>query len=350
MTTHRYRRQEQFYPIGKEGQKQLLKSKVLLCGCGALGSVISESLTRAGVGSIHIIDRDEVQLDNLQRQSLYREADVLQRLPKAVAAKKHLQAINSEITITASVADLTAENILSYLDGVDLILDGTDNFETRYLLNEAAIHKQVPWIFGGCLEGRGQVMPILPGRRPCLNCVLPYSSAPPGGETCDSAGVLGPIVQVIAAFEVCEALKILTGNIQAVNRSLVVVDLWKNETRQIDLTSLRNQGGCSVCRDKKYQYFQTSSNGSLRGKGGQQAKAMCGNNSVQLRPSERVTLDLTELARRLQKVGSVSLNPYLLKFYVDDYEMTLFADGRTIVYGTTEIGHARSLYAQYIGC
>ena len=252
----RYVRQMRYSPFGEEGQRKLSQGRALVCGCGALGSVLASMLARAGVGHLRIVDRDFLELNNLQRQVLFDEDDLAAGLPKAIAAEAKLRRINSQIHIEALVADVDPTNVLSLLEGVDVVLDGTDNFETRFLLNDACLKRQVPWVYGGCIGAEGQTMTIVPGLTPCLRCVL-HDAPPPGTTpTCDTAGVLGPIVGVIASMQACEALKLLSGNRSAVNRTLTVVELWDNRLRQIQLDALKNSGSCPACQAKEFPWLE----------------------------------------------------------------------------------------------
>jgi molybdopterin-synthase adenylyltransferase len=337
----RYTRQMRYAPIGVEGQRRLLASRVLIVGCGALGSVLASTLTRAGVGRLRIVDRDVLEMNNLQRQELYDEQDVASGLPKAIAAKQRLERINSHIAIEALVADVEQRNIGQLVEGVDLIVDGTDNFETRYLLNDAAIHRHVPWVYGGCLGAVGQTMTILPGATPCFRCLYPEPPPPGTAETCDAAGILAPIVNVIASIEACEALKILIGGREAVCRDLQVFDLWENRVRQIKLDALQAHGRCPACGEGKLEW--------LTGERGSHTAVLCGRNAVQLSFPQRMSVSLGDLETRLRGLGRVIRNPYLLRLSLQSCEITVFADGRALVSGTEDVAEARTLYARYIG-
>ncbi|HTQ39900.1 MAG TPA: ThiF family adenylyltransferase [Pirellulales bacterium] len=345
----RYARQMRYAPLGEEGQRRLLASRVLICGCGALGSVIANTLARAGVGQLRIVDRDFLELNNLQRQVLFDEADVAAALPKAVAAGEKLRRINSQIEVEPIVADISADNILALCQGCDIILDGTDNFETRFLINEAAVKLCIPWIYGGCIGAEGQSLSVLPGQPPCFRCVM--SEPPPAGTspTCDTAGILSPVVNVVASIQACEAIKILSGCTEAVNRTLTMVDLWENQVRQLNLDRLRAAGGCPTCRsdsDTKEKFPW------LTGQRGGRTAVLCGRNSVQLSSSANsafspATMDLLE--QKLRAVGQVTRNQYLLRCAVGQYVITLFPDGRAIIGGTADVAEARSVYAKYVG-
>ncbi|HEX4148047.1 MAG TPA: ThiF family adenylyltransferase [Pirellulales bacterium] len=337
----RYGPQVRYAQLGDEGQRRLLASHVLICGCGALGSVLANTLARAGVGRLRIVDRDFVETANLQRQVLFDELDAQQSLPKAVAAAEKLRRINSQIAVEPIVADMDAGNLLALCDGVDLIVDGTDNFEARFLLNDAALKLGVPWIYGGCLGSQGQTMTIIPGRTPCLRCVLGEPPPPGSMPTCDTAGILAPIIGVIASIQAMEALKILSGNAAAIQPYLSIVELWDNTFRQVRLDQLREAGDCPACQRREFDW--------LSGTRASQAAVLCGRNAVQFRPPgmERVSLD--ELAIKLAEVGSVTRNAFLLRLAVGDYLLTIFPDGRAIIGGTSDPAIARSVYARYIG-
>lgn len=336
----RYVRQIRYAPLGEEGQRHLAASRALVCGCGALGSVIANTLARSGVGHLRIVDRDFLELNNLQRQVLYDEDDVAASLPKVIAAASKLRKINSQIEIEPIVADLDPTNVLELAAGVDMIVDGTDNFETRFLLNDVALKLGIPWVYGGCLGAEGQSMTIVPGATPCLRCLMP--EPPPHGltPTCDTAGIVAPIINVIASIESMEAIKVLSGNRQAVSRSLTVVELWDNRIRQINVDSLQ-QVDCPACRHGKYDW--------LNGERSSHTAVLCGRNAVQLSPPPGTQVSLDEMADKLAAVGRVTRNRYLLRLAVDDYLVTLFPDGRAIIGGTDDISEARTVYAKYIG-
>jgi len=336
----RYARQMRYAHLGEEGQRSLAASRVLICGCGALGSLLANTLVRAGVGKVRLVDRDFVELSNLHRQTLFDEADVADGLPKAAAAAEKLQKINSAVEIEPIVAHIGPENVESLCAGVDLILDGTDNFETRYLINDAAVHLNLPWVYGGCVGAEGQTMTIVPGETGCLRCLLPDCPPPGSTPTCDTAGVLAPIVGVIASIQAQEAIKILSGNLAAISRQLTVIDLWQNRFLQIDVRDLRDRVDCPACKQRQFVW--------LTGQQGSRAAVLCGRNAVQLtQPGPGVLLD--ELARRLEGIGRVTRNAFLLRLKVDNFELTLFPDGRAIVQGTDDPAIARTVYAKYIG-
>jgi len=337
----RYVRQMRFAPLGEEGQRRLLASRVLVCGCGALGTVLANTLARAGVGFLRIIDRDFIERNNLQRQVLFDEDDIAAELPKAIAAANKLRRINSEIELEPVVADVDPSNVLKFTADVDLIVDGTDNFETRFLINDAAVKQRLPWVYGGCLGAEGQTMTILPGETACLRCLI--SEPPPAGSTptCDTAGIVSPIINVIASIQSMEAIKILSGNRDCIQRNLTVIDLWENRIRQVNVADLREQVDCPTCRRGEFPW--------LAGERGSQTAILCGRNAVQLSPPAGARLSLDELSEKLQGVGRVSRNPFLLRLAVDGYLLTVFPDGRAIIGGTEDIAAAKTLYAKYIG-
>lgn len=339
--TTRYDRQARFAALGEEGQQRLASARALVCGCGALGSVVAETLVRAGVGFVRIVDRDFVELNNLQRQVLYDEQDVADNLPKAIAAANKLRRINSEVGINPVVTDVTYLNIAKLAGDVDVIVDGTDNFGTRLLVNDFAIKHNKPWVYGGCIGAEGQTMTILPGETACLACLI--ADAPPPGTTptCDTAGIIGPIVNVVASIEAAEALKILSGHREAVSRRLAIIDLWDNQVRHVELTKLAAGGDCRVCKHHEFVW--------LAGERSDSSAVLCGRNAVQLSAAAGIAISLDSLATRLNSVGRVEQNPYLVRLYVDSYVLTVFADGRTIIGGTNDVATARTVQARYIG-
>jgi molybdopterin-synthase adenylyltransferase len=293
------------------------------------------------VGLVRVVDRDFLELNNLQRQVLYDEQDVADGLPKAIAAANKLRRINSEIEIEPVVADVTHRNIGELAGDVDVIVDGTDNFAVRFLVNDFAVKHGKPWIYGGCIGAEGQSMTILPGDTACLACLM--ADAPPPGTmpTCDTAGVIGPIVNVVASIEAAEAIKILSGHRDAICRRLTIIDLWDNQARQVDLSKLRENADCRVCQHGEFEW--------LEGERGDSTATLCGRNAVQLSAAERGGVSLEELAARLGDVGRVERNAYLLRFTVDNYVLTVFPDGRTIVGGTSDVTTARSVHARFVG-
>ncbi|MCK6455944.1 MAG: ThiF family adenylyltransferase [Phycisphaerae bacterium] len=339
----RYSRQALFQRIGEAGQRRLLASRAVVIGVGALGSVIAGILARAGVGFLRIIDRDYLELNNLQRQELFDESDLEAGLPKAATAANKLARINSAIRIEPHVVDLNRTNVERLIDGCDVILDGTDNFETRFLINDAAIKQGVPWIYGACIGATGMVMPILPGETPCLRCV--WDSPPPAGmnPTCDTAGVLAPIVHIVAATQALEAIKLLTGQRNDVSRGLLQIDAWMARLDRFDFQSARAQGECTCCVRRSFEYLDGARTGGTA--------ALCGRNAVQIAAPPGQRIDLADLGRRLAPVAADSprVNAFMLRARVDRYDVTVFTDGRAIIKGTSEPDEARSVYARYVG-
>jgi len=336
----RYARQIRFAPFGVEGQQRLLASRALVVGCGALGSVIANTLARAGVGHLRIVDRDFLELNNLQRQVLYDEDDVAAGLPKAIAARNRLVKINSQIEIDAVVADVDPTNIERLLAGVDCLVDGTDNFETRFLLNDAAVKLGIPWIYGGCLGAEGQTLTVLPGETPCLRCLMPDPPPPGSSPTCDSAGILATIIGVIASWEASEAIKILSGHREAASRVWTVLDLWDNTARQIKLAGAKG-ADCPCCVKREFPW--------LAGQRGSHTAILCGRNAVQLSFPGREAVSLDQLADKLAAVGQVTKNKYLVRAAIGEYQLTVFPDGRAVIGGTEDIAEARSMYAKFVG-
>lgn len=336
MNREKYSRQILFGPIGAEGQEKLLRSKAALLGCGALGTAQAQALVRAGVGTLRIVDRDFVEESNLQRQMLFDEADARESLPKAVAAERKLRTINSDVRVEGIVADADARNIQELVAGFQVVLDATDNFETRYLLNDLSVKLRIPWIYGAVVASYATTLTILPGRTPCLACLFPKS---PEGlhETCDTAGVIGPAVSWAAAIQVTEALKILLGRERELHGSLLAYDVWANRYQQI---KPRRDPDCRVCGRGEFAYLE---------RGGPTHISLCGRDSVQIHQAETRTLDLAALKARLERFGPVRANEFLLKFTLEPYEMTVFPDGRAIIKGTQDPAVARGIYAKYIG-
>lgn len=339
----RYRKQTLFAEIGEDGQRTLMNSRVLLCGCGALGSIIAEQLTRAGVGFLRIVDRDFVELSNLQRQQLFDENDVATQQPKAVAAESRLQEINSEVRREAVVADITHENIRELCEGIDVILDGTDNFETRYLINDASLELGIPWVNGGCVGSHGQVMPVIPNETACLRCLMPEPPDHGSMETCDTAGVIGPAVSLVSSLQVIAAIQILIRSEHLQRNKLQVVDLWRGDFRTIHLEGLRASSNCPACIQGERLW--------LDGRTGSQTSVLCGRNAVQISPQSRGQLSLGDMAKKLAEVGDIQQNPYLLRVTLSgsDLNITLFPDGRAIIQGTDDATVARNMYAKYVG-
>jgi adenylyltransferase/sulfurtransferase len=304
-------------------------------------------MVRAGVGRVRIVDRDFVELSNLQRQILFDEQDVADHLPKVIAAERRLRRVNSEITIEPIVADVDHTNIRDLASGVSLILDGTDNFEIRYLINDVSLETGIPWIFTGCTGSVGQVMPVFPNQSACLRCLMPSPPPPGATETCDTAGVLGPAVNVVASLQAAMALKILVGQSDQVDRKLSIIDVWSGTFRSVDISGLRESANCPACQQGERLWLHGSQRSA--------STVLCGRNAVQITPPEKLQLSLPELASRLESAGAVTSNPFLVRLTIarptDDnpLELTIFPDGRAIIRGTSEPSVARSLYSRYIG-
>ncbi len=357
----RYQRQMLLPGFAEDGQLRLLDSTVLILGCGALGCVTADMLARAGVGHLIIVDRDFIELSNLQRQVLFDERDVADAIPKAEAAKRRIERINSQVRVTAIVDDINHTNIARFADGADVLVDGLDNFETRYLANDLAVKSGRPYVYGAAVGTTGMAFTVLPHTpggtawetseagnlaTPCFRCL--FEEAPPPGTspTCDTVGVIGPAVAIVANFQVAETLKILTGNFDRVNRALLNFDLWVNEILQLKVSNAYEKGDCPCCKRRQFDY--------LEGKTGSTAATLCGQNAVQLRHRQQAgDLDLDGVATRLRKQGQVTANEFMLRAEIADqgsqYEVTLFPDGRAIVKGTNDPSVARSIYAKYVG-
>lgn len=372
----RYHRQTLLPGFGEEGQRKLLDSSALIVGCGALGTVIANMLARAGVGHLVIVDRDFIEMTNLQRQVLFDEQDVKDAIPKAEAAKRKIAGINSQVRVTAIVDDVNHTNVEKLIElgqdangkpkRVDIIVDGVDNFETRYVVNDVAVKLGIPYIYGGAVGTVGAsyaILPHTPGNAapwekldingktenlatPCLRCI--FEEAPPPGlnPTCDTAGVLGPVVSIISNYQCVEALKVLTGNYAALNKAMLSVDVWENTWRQFKVARAYDIGECVCCKKRSFEF--------LEGKFGSSTTTLCGRNAVQLTQKQNAgKLNFDEIAARLKSHGSVTANKFMLRADIKDngeaYELTLFTDGRAIVKGTKEANVAKSIYAKYVG-
>jgi adenylyltransferase/sulfurtransferase len=335
----RYSRQILFDGIGEAGQLRLLNSRAVIIGCGALGTAQAEALARAGVGNLRIVDRDFVEASNLQRQTMFTEMDARERLPKAIACVNHLAEINSEIKTEAEVADVNHSNVERLIEDCDVVIDGTDNFATRYLINDACVKHKINWIYGAAVGSYGVTMTVRPHVSPCLRCI--FEEAPPAASapTCDTAGVIMPIISVVAAVQVSEALKLLTRQIEALHGSLMQFDVWRNDWRRIRLNEPTPD--CQTCGLGRYEMLEAEA--------GDFAVSLCGRDAVQVSPRRAAQVDLPALAQRLRVAGEVQLNPYLLRLRAGDYELTVFQDARAIIRGTDDVPTARSLYAKYIG-
>ncbi len=337
----RYSRQILFQHIDEDSQKLLMNSTAVVIGCGALGTISSSYLVRAGVGQLRIIDRDFIEENNLQRQILFDENDISENLPKAVAAQRKLQKSNNSVRIEGIVTDVNYSNIDELTSDADIIIDGTDNFESRFLINDFCVKNSVPWIYGACIGSRGVVMNIIPPKTPCLRCV--FESMPQIGSfpTCDTAGVIGPIAGIVASFQAAEAIKILTGNYASVNKNLLEIDVWDTNFRQIDISELKDISNCPTCKLQNYEFLQAEV--------GVMTTFLCGKNAVQVMPRNIGTIDLRQLERRLSSIADVSSNAFMLKFMVNDHTFTVFPDGRAIITGTADSSTAKGLYSKYLG-
>ncbi|HZI94644.1 MAG TPA: ThiF family adenylyltransferase [Patescibacteria group bacterium] len=336
----RYSRQILYAAIGQAGQERISASSVVVVGCGALGSVSASLMARAGVGRLRIIDRDFVDLSNLQRQLLFDEDDVREMKPKAVAAAEKLSRVNSSIAIESVVSDVNPDNIVDLVRGFALILDGTDNFETRFLINDVSIRHDIPWIYAACLGSYGLTMNILPGETACLRCVM-ESPPPPGSvATCDTAGILGPVVSMISSLQSTEALKLLSGNREAMSRDLVSLDGWTQVMTRVEVPRSGGRRRCEACDGMEFSY--------LSGRGSRSV-VICGRNAVQVTPEARSALSLEDLASRLPGSVAVKSTRFMVRFDVDDLQVAVFPDGRAIITGTRDPAVARGVYARYVG-
>jgi molybdopterin/thiamine biosynthesis adenylyltransferase len=338
----RYSRQILFSPIGDEGQRKINASKVAIVGLGALGTVLANHMVRAGVGYIRLIDRDFVETSNLQRQMLYDEHDAQSLVPKAEAAARRLRAINSQVTIESHVTDLNSTNAEALLGGVDLVLDGTDNFSVRFLINDTCVKLNMPWIYGGAVASRGVALTILPGQTPCLRCLFPQAPAAGTTETCDTAGVIGGIIHVVASFQATEALKLLVGDSERLNKDMQQWDLWFNQYSSIQVSSAKKKN-CPACAHHEYDYLDRAIEGDT-------IQTLCGRNSVQIHPVVAASFVLEDWENRLKPLGAVDRNRFLLRFQAGpDLALVLFPDGRALIQGTDDPTLAKSLYSRYIG-
>lgn len=326
-----------FNGIGEEGQKKLLQARVAIMGMGALGTVIANNLSRAGVGFMRLVDRDYVEISNLQRQLLYDENDVRDNLPKAVAAAEHLHKANSEITLEPIVTDINSGNIEKIIEGADLVLDGTDNFETRFLLNEACHKLGIPWVYGGALMGSGMTMNIIPGVTPCLRCLDLDLPAPGSYPTCTSAGILNMITGVIGSVEAAEAVKILVGS-PDIRKSLLEMDLWNNRTRYLEF---KRSPKCPTCGKGEYELLGKQK--------GSYTTSLCGRDSIQVIPGTTGDMDFAALSQKLVHVGAVKYNRFIFNFATGNMEISLFKDGRAIIKNVKDENAAKSIYSEYIG-
>lgn len=334
----RYLRQTLFAPFGAQGQERLLSARVVIVGCGANGSVMASTLARAGIGTLAITDRDFVELKNLQRQILFDEDDVAKGMPKAIAAAEKLRRANSSIHVEGIVSDVNAENIEELIAGATLVMDGTDNFETRFVINDACVKHSIPWIYAGAVASYGMTLTIVPRVTPCLRCVFQNAPAPGTLPTCDTAGIMPPIVNVMASIASAEAIKFIAGS-GTRNPGLINIDLWENS---YDVLAIQRRDDCPTCGQARYEFLDGQ-------RGGTMTASLCGRNAVQVNPGRGHTLRLNDLADRLRGVGQVIVNEYLIRANIDNFEITVFPDARAIIKGTDDAAVARSIYAKYIG-
>ena len=335
----RYSRQILFPEIGRDGQQKLLEARVMILGCGALGASHSEMLSRAGVGHLKIVDRDFVEFTNLQRQTLFKESDAAERLPKAIAARTRIAEINSEIEVEAIVADVNQSNIEQLISDVDLVIDGTDNFQIRYLVNDACVKLGRTWIYGAAVSSYGTTMTVIPGVTPCLRCIFEEIPEPGSSPTCDTAGVIMPIIATVSAVQVSEAIKLIVGDRESLHGSLVQFDVWQNDWRKIKLTKPNPE--CPACGRRTFDFLDAEIQ--------EFAAVLCGRNAVQISPGKPTKIDLEKFAAGLGGLMPVKVNEYLARFEIDGQEVTVFRDARAIVKGTDDVSVARSIYARYVG-
>ena len=333
---NRYSRQLLFPGIGKEGQRKLGKSSAVIIGCGALGTIIATSLVRAGIGEVKIIDRDFIEYHNLQRQVLLDEEDIKNELPKAIAAERHLRKVNSSVEIKGIVTDANYANIERLVTGSDLILDGLDNLETRFLINDISLKLKIPWIYGGAVSASGMTLNIIPDRTSCFRCVFPSLSHPGIIHTCDTAGVISPAPFIIGSLQSAEAMKILV-NAKEISHDVIVIDVWQGTFRRFKIGRRQD---CPTCHGN-YEFLQ--------GQFGTKTATLCGQNAVQVSNHEVAGLSLKELAAQLEPLGKVNYNEFMLRFTVANNEMVIFPDGRAILKNSNDESLARGLYAKYIG-
>ncbi|MBJ7958083.1 molybdopterin-synthase adenylyltransferase MoeB [Bacillus mycoides] len=335
----RYSRQQLFKPIGSRGQEKIRNKHVLIVGAGALGSASAESFVRAGIGKLTIIDRDYVEWSNLQRQQLYSEQDAREKMPKAIAAKNRLERINSEVHIDAFVMDASAENMEDLLKNVDVIIDATDNFDIRFVINDLSQKHNIPWVYGSCVGSYGMSYTVIPQETPCLHCVL--KNVPVTGVTCDTAGIISPTVQVVAAYQVAEAFKILVGDFSAIRKTFFMFDIWSNQNHFIKLGKIKTDDCPSCGSNRTYPYLSYENQTKVA--------ALCGRNTVQIRPVENRKYDFDDMEKVLNKLGKVDRNPYLLSCQLNDYRVVIFRDARVFIHGTNDISKAKQLYYRVFG-
>lgn len=336
----RYSRQMFFEGIGEDGQRKLCDSRVVVLGCGALGTVAASSLARAGIGHLRIVDRDFIEENNLQRQILFDEEDIKEGLPKAEAARRKLARVNSTIEVEGVVSDVNYTNIERFITDADIVLDATDNFETRYLINDACVKHGIPWVYGACIGSTGLTMTIRPGETPCLRCI--FETAPPSdmSPSCDTAGVLNTVVNIVASLQVTEAFKLLAGRFEQLRGDMLFLDVWSDTYKRLHEQAAPSPH-CPTCGSKDFEF--------LDGRSGSHTTSLCGRNSVQVSQREKVKVDFHHLEAKLQKLGPTKNTKFMLKFDIDGYAFTVFPDGRAIIQGTSDEAVARNLYSKYVG-
>ncbi|WP_068983817.1 thiazole biosynthesis adenylyltransferase ThiF [Lysinibacillus xylanilyticus] len=336
---NRYSRQQLFSPIGEKGQQLLKQKHVLIIGVGALGSASAEALVRAGVGKLTIIDRDYVEWSNLQRQQLYTEQDAQEKVPKVIAAKKRLQSINSEVEINEYILDASSEQLVALLANVDVMVDATDNFDIRFMMNDLAQKFQIPWVYGSCIGSYGATYTIVPGKTPCLHCLL--EAMPNTGMTCDTVGIISPTVQIVAAYQVAEVFKLLVGDEEAVRKSFLTFDVWQNQHYEINVEKIR-KSDCPSCGNKPtYPYLSYENQTKL--------DILCGRDAIQIRPPKPIHYNLEQLAVQIRPYGDIQKNPYLLSCQAEDYRLVIFQDGRVVIHGIQDVQKAKTIYYRLLG-
>lgn len=339
LMNNRYSRQQLFSPIGQIGQQAMKQKHVLIIGVGALGSASAEALVRAGVGKLTLIDRDYVEWSNLQRQQLYTEKDAQEKLPKVIAAKNRLQQINAEVAIHIAIMDACTESLLPLLDDIDVMVDATDNFDVRFLMNDLAQQYRIPWVYGSCVSSYGATYTIVPGKTPCLRCLLKVM--PQTGMTCDTVGIINPTVQIVAAYQVAEVLKLLVGDGKALRKSYLTFDVWQNQHYEINVDKIR-QDDCPTCgHHPTYPSLAYENQTKL--------EVLCGRDAVQIRPPNPTHYNLEQLADQLRSYGDIHINPYLLSCQTEDYRIVIFQDGRVVIHGIQEIQQAKTIYYRLLG-
>lgn len=339
LMNNRYSRQQLFSPIGQTGQQAMKQKHVLIIGVGALGSASAEALVRAGVGKLTLVDRDYVEWTNLQRQQLYTERDAQEKLPKVIAAKNRLQQINAEVAIQVAIMDACTESLLPLLDDIDVMVDATDNFDVRFLMNDLAQQHRIPWVYGSCVSSYGATYTIVPGKTPCLRCLLKVM--PQTGMTCDTVGIISPTVQIVAAYQVAEVLKLLVGDEKALRKSYLTFDVWQNQHYEINVDKMR-QDDCPTCgHHPTYPSLAYENQTKL--------EVLCGRDAVQIRPPNPTHYNLEQLADQLRTYGDIQINPYLLSCQTEDYRIVIFQDGRVVIHGIQEIQQAKTIYYRLLG-